>query len=212
MSHDDFAFEPIRGLPESPPEGEVILWQGQPNWLRLSVDSLNVWWVLGYFMFLFVWRFISVSDLMPIYQAVLASLPFLALALIVTLLLMLVGYIQANATVYTITNKRVVMRIGAALTVTLNLPFTEIENAAIASSSKNFGSIVIDTKQNSKFSFLVLWPHARAWHFKKPQPSLRCIPDAEKVAEILSNAAKARLIEAKDSPNQKLKNIDAVVS
>ena len=212
MSQDDFAFEPIRGLPERPPEGEVILWQGQPNWLRLSVDSLNVWWVLGYFMFLFVWRFISVSDLMPIYQAVLASLPFLALALIVTLLLMLVGYIQANATVYTITNKRVVMRIGAALTVTLNLPFTEIENAAIASSSKNFGSIVIDTKQDSKFSFLVLWPHARAWHFKKPQPSLKCIPNAAEVAEILSNAAKARLIEAKDSPNQKLKNINAVVS
>ena len=212
MSEDDFAFEPIRGLPERPPEGEVILWQGQPNWLRLSVDSLNVWWVLGYFIFLFVWRFISVSDLMPIYQAVLVSLPFLALGLIVTLLLMLVGFIQANATVYTITNKRVVMRIGAALTVTLNLPFTEIENAAIASSSKNFGSIVIDTKQDSKFSFLVLWPHARAWHFKKPQPSLKCIPDADEVAEILSNAAKARLIEAKDSPNQKLKNINAVVS
>lgn len=212
MSQDDFAFEPIRGLPERPPEGEVILWQGQPNWLRLSVDSLNVWWVLGYFIFLFVWRFISVSDLMPIYQAVLVSLPFLALGLIVTLLLMLVGFIQANATVYTITNKRVVMRIGAALTVTLNLPFTEIENAAIASSSKNFGSIVIDTKQDSKFSFLVLWPHARAWHFKKPQPSLKCIPNAAEVAEILSNAAKARLIEAKDSPNQKLKNINAVVS
>jgi hypothetical protein len=212
MSHDDFAFEPIRGLPERPPEGEVILWQGQPNWLRLSIDSLNVWWVLGYFIFLFVWRFISVSDLMPIYQAVLVSLPFLALALIVTLLLMLVGYIQANATVYTITNKRVVMRIGAALTVTLNLPFTEIENAAIASGSKDFGTIVIDTKQTTKFSFLVLWPHARAWHFKKPQPSLRCIPDAAQVAKILSNAAKARLIEAKDSPNQKLKNIDAVVS
>ena len=212
MSEDDFAFEPIRGLPERPPEGEVILWQGQPNWLRLSVDSLNVWWVLGYFIFLFVWRFISVSDLMPIYQAVLVSLPFLALGLIVTLLLMLVGFIQANATVYTITNKRVVMRIGAALTVTLNLPFTEIENAAIASSSKNFGSIVIDTKQHSKFSFLVLWPHARAWHFKKPQPSLKCIPNAAEVAEILSNAAKARLIEAKDSPNQKLNNINAVVS
>jgi hypothetical protein len=212
MSQDDFAFEPIRGLPERPPEGEVILWQGQPNWLRLSIDSLNVWWVLGYFIFLFVWRFISVSDLMPIYQAVLVSLPFLALALIVTLLLMLVGYIQANATVYTITNKRVVMRIGAALTVTLNLPFTEIENAAIASGSKDFGTIVIDTKQTTKFSFLVLWPHARAWHFKKPQPSLRCIPDAAEVAKILSNAAKARLIEEKDSPKQKLQNIDAVVS
>ena len=135
MSQDDFAFEPIRGLPERPPEGEVILWQGQPNWLRLTVDSLNLWWVLAYFIFLFVWRFISVSDLMPIDQALLVSFPFLALALIVALLLLLVGFIHATATVYTITNKRIIMRIGAALTLTLNLPFTEIENAAIASSS-----------------------------------------------------------------------------
>jgi len=212
MSQDDFAFEPIRGLPERPPEGEVILWQGQPNWLRLTVDSLNVWWILAYFIFLFLWRFISVSDLMPIDQALLVSFPFLGLALVVTLLLMLIGFIQAKATVYTITNKRVVMRIGAALTLTLNLPFTEIENAAIASSSKNFGSIAIDTKKHAKFSFLVLWPHVRAWHFKKPQPSLRCIPNAAEVAEILANAAKARLIEVKDSPEQNLRNIDAVVS
>ena len=152
MSQDDFAFEPIRGLPERPPEGEVILWQGQPNWLRLTVDH-QFWWVLAYFIFLFVWRFISVSDLMPIDQALLVSFPFLALALIVALLLLLIGFIQAKATVYTITNKRIVMRIGAALTLTLNLPFTEIENAAIASSSKNFGSIAIDTKNDAKFSF-----------------------------------------------------------
>ena len=90
MSQDDFAFEPIRGLPERPPEGEVILWQGQPNWLRLTVDSLNLWWVSAYFIFLFVWRFISVSDLMPIDQALLVSFPFLALALIVALLLLAV--------------------------------------------------------------------------------------------------------------------------
>ena len=212
MSQDDFAFEPIRGLPERPPEGEVILWQGQPNWLRLTVDSLNLWWVLAYFIFLFVWRFISVSDLMPIDQALLVSFPFLALALIVALLLLLIGFIQAKATVYTITNKRVVMRIGAALTLTLNLPFTEIENAAIAPSSKNFGSIAIDTKSDAKVSFLVLLAHVRAWHFKKPQPSLRCIPNATEVAKILANAAKARLIEVKDSPKQKLQNIDAVVS
>jgi hypothetical protein len=41
---------------------------------------------------------------------------------------------------------------------------------------------------------------------------LRCVPDAAQVAEILANAAKARLIEEKDSPKQKLQNIDAVVS
>jgi hypothetical protein len=41
---------------------------------------------------------------------------------------------------------------------------------------------------------------------------LRCIPNAAEVAEILSNAAKARLVDVKDSPKQKLQNIDAVVS
>ena len=200
MSQDDFAFEPIRGLPERPPEGEVILWQGQPNWWRLTVESLNIYWVLGYFAFLFAWRFISVSDIMPLEQAIVAAL------------LIIVGYIQAKTTVYTITNKRIVMRIGAALTVTLNLPFTKIENAALASGSRGFGSIAIDTTQDAKFSFLVLWPHVRSWHFKKPQPSLRCIPAAPEVAEILANAAKARLVEVKNYPNQTASDLDAVVS
>ena len=148
MSQDDFAFEPIRGLPERPPEGEVILWQGQPNWLRLTVDSLNLWWVLAYFIFLFVWRFISVSDLMPIDQALLVSFPFLALALIVALLLLLVGFIQAKATVYTITNKRIVMRIGAALTLTLNLPFTEIINIDDHTFKKEIDLISVFEKKN----------------------------------------------------------------
>ena len=45
MSEDDFAVEPIEGLPELLPKGEVILWQGRPNWLRLTIESLNLWWV-----------------------------------------------------------------------------------------------------------------------------------------------------------------------
>ncbi len=31
MSHDDFAFEPIPGLPGTPPRGETLLWQGRPT-------------------------------------------------------------------------------------------------------------------------------------------------------------------------------------
>ena len=46
----------------------------------------------------------------------------------------------------------------------------------------------------------------------RDRPSLRCIPNAAEVAEILANAAKARLIEVKDSPEQKLPNVGAVVS
>ena len=30
--HDDFAFEPVRGLPAVLPPGERMLWQGAPRW------------------------------------------------------------------------------------------------------------------------------------------------------------------------------------
>ena len=35
MDHDDFHFEPVRGLPEALPPGELILWQGSPDPGRL---------------------------------------------------------------------------------------------------------------------------------------------------------------------------------
>ena len=64
MPHDDFAVEPIKGLPGIPPEGEDILWQGRPNWWALSKDSLNLYWIFAYFMVLALWRTASflVSD------------------------------------------------------------------------------------------------------------------------------------------------------
>ena len=57
--HDDFAFEPVEGLPELPPEGERILWQGRPDWWRLAMESLSLKWVMGYFVFLAAWRLVA---------------------------------------------------------------------------------------------------------------------------------------------------------
>ena len=201
MSEDDFAVEPIEGLPELLPKGEVVLWQGRPNWLRLTIESLNLWWVIGYFGLLAAWRFLTVIDYMPLGTAFSASIPFRFVAAFVGLLLCGVGYIQAKATLYTITNRRVVMRIGAALTLTLNLPFTKIDNAAVAKKQGGFGNIAFETSGDTKFSFFVLWPHARSWYFGKPQPTLKCIPDIEKVSSILGQAAKSRIIE-KDNHTQ----------
>ena len=195
MSHDDFAAEPINGLPELPPRGEVILWQGRPNWLRLTVESLNLWWVVAYFAVLTTWRFITVIDVLSFERAIIMTLPFVIMTLIVVLLLMLVGFIQARATVYTITNRRVAMRIGAALTVTLNIPYTQIENAAVSVGKADCGNIALETKGASKFSYLVLWPHIRSWKLSKPEPTLRAIPDVQSVAQILAKAAKARIVE-----------------
>ena len=212
MSEDDFAVEPIAGLPELLPIGDVLLWQGRPNWLRLTIESLNLWWVIGYFGLLAAWRFLTVIDYMPLGTAFSASIPFLFVAAFVGLLLCGVGYIQAKATLYTITNRRVVMRIGAALTLTLNLPFTKIDNAAVAKKRGGFGNIAFETSGDTKFSFFVLWPHARSWYFGKPQPTLKCIPDIEKVSSILGQAAKSRIIEKDNHTQPSAPRVDMVMN
>jgi hypothetical protein len=85
MSHDDFNFEPIRGLPEALPADEYILWQGRPNSLRLAKDAWSLNWVIGYFIALAVIRVISVSDMMSLTSAMAQGIPFLVAALTMTL-------------------------------------------------------------------------------------------------------------------------------
>ena len=117
MSHDDFAIEPVRGLPERPPEGERILWQGRPDWWALTWQALSLPWVAGYFLALALWRFVTLIDTAPLSSAFASAFPFVIMGAVVCALLMIVGFVQARATVYTVTTRRVAMRIGAALTV-----------------------------------------------------------------------------------------------
>jgi hypothetical protein len=193
MSHDDFDQEPINGLPELPPEGEVILWQGRPDWWALTKESLNLYWVIGYFLFLFAWRFIVLSDQVTLAQAISGSFPFIVLGGIVSALLIITAVTQARATVYTITNRRVAMRIGAALTVTLNLPYTQIANATLDLRKGGTGTIALDLMGDTRLSYLVCWPHVRPWVLRRTQPALRCIPEAAKIAAMLSDAAEKRV-------------------
>jgi hypothetical protein len=195
MPHDDFAFEPVKGLPEAPPEGEHLIWQGRPDAWALIRDALNIWWVVGYFCALAVWRFLAVVDLMPLDRAIAASVPFLFLGAIVCLLLGLVGWVQARATVYTITNRRVAMRIGAALTVTLNLPYSRIASIDLDQRSNGTGTIAMKPLGGMPLGYLVCWPHVRPWHFSCPEPALRCIPDAGKVAHLLAEAAESQIAQ-----------------
>ncbi|MEM6891610.1 MAG: photosynthetic complex putative assembly protein PuhB [Pseudomonadota bacterium] len=192
MIQDDFAFEPIEGLPERLPAGETILWQGRPDAWSLTKASLAFWWVMGWLGLVAFWRILSVSDLLPLGQAIASAFPVLFLAAIVGALLFLTAWAQARATVYTVTNRRIAMRIGAALTITINLPFTQVSSADLDLRKDGTGTIVLTTQGKTQFSYLVLWPHIRPWRFPA-RPALRCIPDAQHVAALIAEAAEARL-------------------
>lgn len=194
MPHDDdVTVEPVKGLPETLPPGEVILWQGRPLVLPLAREALSLNWVLAYFAILIIWRIGASTAVMPFGPAVMTALPFVVLAALASAIILAIAWVQARATVYTITSERVAMRIGAALTLTLNLPFPKIGAADLDLRKSGTGTIALRTMGPVKLSYMILWPHVRPWYMKQTQPALRCIPDAARVAAILAEAAETRV-------------------
>ncbi|MBC6437884.1 MAG: PH domain-containing protein [Rhodobacteraceae bacterium] len=194
--HDDLRPEPVRGLPENLPEGEEILWQGAPDWWLLAKEALSLYWVAGYFLFLFAWRTISGAAVETWADSANAASFFLALGGIVCALLILIAILQARSTVYTLTSRRVAMRIGAALTMTLNLPFRRIANATLAVRPDGSGTIALELMPDGmQFSYAMAWPHVRPWRMHRTRPALRCIPEAAKVAALLAEAAETAVNE-----------------
>ena len=193
MSHDDFKFEPIRGLPEALPEDEHILWQGAPDPRALAREALGLRWVFGYFALLAFWR-VGVSSIdFSLSIALLHGLPFIAAGLVASGILFGIAYVQARSTVYTLTNKRVAMRIGAALTMTLNLPYNWIGTARLDLKKSGHGTLAFELIGESRLSYLMTWPHVRPWRMSRTQHALRCIPDAQEVAALFAEAAETRI-------------------
>ncbi|MBJ3763202.1 PH domain-containing protein [Maribius pontilimi] len=189
----DFAFEPIPGLPEALPPGERVLWQGRPQTLALARASMGLSWIAGYFVFLAGLRVAASSATMGWLGALPLAIPFLVLGVICCAIVLLIARVQARATLYTITTDRVAMRIGAALTLTLNLPFKRIASADMTDAPGGTGTIVFKTLGDTRLGYMVLWPHVRPWHMRHVQPAMRCIPDAASVADILGQAAETRI-------------------
>jgi hypothetical protein len=192
MSHDDFEFEPIPGLPAMLPAGEDLLWQGSPDWKALAIRAYHVRKVGLYFLALIAWRIgIGINGgqtfvAMAQSCALLAGLGITAMAV-----LSLLAYWTSRATVYSITSRRVLLRHGIAVPLTLNVPFIAIESAALKSYPDGTGDIALTVERRQRVGYLITWPHLRPGYVTHPAPSFRVLPDAARAAEILSVALAA---------------------
>jgi len=180
--------EPIPGLPAALPEGETILWQGAPDWRSLARRAFHVRLLAGYFALLIGWRIaIAVGD------ATLPTIDALAgpviLALVAMGLVCILAFLTARSTVYTITSRRLVVRSGIALPMTVNYPFTVLTAVALNEFPDGHGDLSIDLLRSERIGFLLNWPHVRPWHINHPQPTLRSIPASRVVGELLADAA-----------------------
>ena len=183
---DDFHFEPEPGLPAALPVGERIVWQGAPRWQDLARQAYHIEWIAGYFAVLVIVRFVfAVRGGQPWGTALLSFGTLTIAAAVAVAVLAGIAYYAARTTLYTLTTKRVVIRFGIALPVTINLPFAAMAAADLAQRENTIGDISISPAANTRVAYLLLWPHVRAWHVNRPQPTLRCIAHAGEVAQLL---------------------------
>jgi len=178
----------IAGIREDLPRGEKVLWQGAPSWRSHARRAFHVREVAGYFALLAVAATVmDAIDGRPLTGGVMPAV----LGVVACLLLAFLAWLSSRTTVYAITTRRVFLRIGIALPLTINLPLHRILGASLAVHGDGSGDVPLSLEEGPHLAFLHLWPHARPWRLKRPEPMLRSLADPAHVAQVLGGALQA---------------------
>jgi len=188
-SGHEHEYEPQHGLPERLPADERILWQGSPELGPVLRRIFHLPLVAAYFAAMLG---LKAVDVLPRAASPLDVLAQMAAPVLVSLIglgtLALLAWLTCRTTVYTLTDRRVVMRIGIVLTLTFNLPLSRIQSADLRRIDADRGDIALTLNGPDRIAWLHLWPHARPWHLARPQPMLRGLANASEVSALLAQA------------------------
>jgi len=188
----EYENEPIPGLPGLLPKGERIVWQGSPQWRSLAATAFHTRLITGYFALLVV-----IAAVTGLVQGGKSLADFKGIAITVVLgaigvgLLNLIAWGTARSTIYTLTNRRIVMRVGIALPKCINLPLGLITSVDLLQRADGTGDLPLKVEGAQRIGYAGLWPHARPWHYQMPQPMLRCVPNADTVAALVARTCLA---------------------
>lgn len=185
----EYEFEPQYGLPERLPADEQIVWQGSPDAKTLALSAFHMRKLSIYFVLLTLacaWPAIETGA--GPWAMLLAVKWILPLTVVAMVSVWILAFMTARTTVYTLTNKRVVMRLGIVLTVTFNLPLKRVSAADVRDLPGGFGDISLALTAEDHIAWVHLWPSVRPWRINKTEPTLRAVPDARAVAAQLRDA------------------------
>ena len=154
MSHDEFDFEPIPGLPSLLPAGEKLLWQGSPTWGATASRVLHIRAVSGYFAAILLIRLVGGWVSEQDWHTIGTSLLWLAALGVGTIaFLAWVARLIASGTVYTVTSRRIVMRFGIVVPITINIPFAIVRSAGLKTYADGTGDIPIQIGGNGRIAY-----------------------------------------------------------
>lgn len=182
------AREYIRGVPHPLPEGERLLWQGAPTMKAVATHVFHWRLVVAYFAaMLALWA--VTTEHQPGSEVYVAG-AVVRVSLAAFVLLAVLGLSRAVATTswYAITSRRVVMRVGMAFPMSINIPFTLLESAGVGRFKDGTGQVTMSITKGNRIAYIAMWPHCRVFRFTQPEPVLRGLEEPQQVAEILAKA------------------------
>lgn len=182
-------FNQFKELPSPLPVGERVIWQGKPSFKGLALRAFHIREVAIYFGLLLAWKLGSnwVHG-MPAGEAVTSAFWLIVPAASGIAVLAGLAWLFRRAACYTITSKRILLQFGVALPMTMNIPLGKVTNAALKTYRDGSGDIPLKLSDNSRVSYLLLWPHIRPWRLRVTEPMLVSVPDAADVAAKLAEA------------------------
>ena len=180
----EYENEPIKGLPGFLPKDETILWQATPDWQSMARGVFHTRLVTGWFVIVAMGAFMAGGT------GILGAAITLLVAALGLGMLAVLAYAQARSTVYTLTQKRLVMRFGVALPKCVNLPLAQIVSADVKPAGAGHCDVALRVAGRFPLGWLQMWPHVRAWKINDPQPMLRGIRESDiaLLSETLINA------------------------
>jgi hypothetical protein len=182
----------VKGLPGPLPAGERLLWQGVPHWRAVALRVMHLRKLAIYFAALLVWYVAAkLSGGVPVGEVAVGTAKLAGVALAPLAMLTAYAWGVQRTTLYTITNRRIVIKCGIALPMTINLPFARIDGAAVKAAAGGSGDIALTIAPGDRVSYFVLWPNVRSWHLGRTQPALRCVHDVARVGQLLGRALAA---------------------
>ena len=184
-------FEVHKNILDAIPEGESILWKGKPSFWGFSWYFFGLKLLAFYLIILsvvFAAR-LTVTDFFTAF--IVDFLPFLLSGILTSFILMALAKIQSQSSVYIITENRVIIKSGAALSFLISMPFKKIKAVNLQKRKGSLGTISFELNSGKRVPYISCWPSVRPWRFKKTEPAFSCIENVDDVATILRKSVMA---------------------
>ena len=173
-------------LSENLPNGEQLVWQGRPERRALATRAMYLKYIAFYLVALIAARtgyLILDGESVATWSGMLVW-QVLASAFVMLLIVGLAA-VYSRTTRYSLTNERLIIKTGAAITIHINLPLQQIIAADLREYSDGTGDITLQVSRAEKLYWLLIWPNVRSWWIRPLRPVLRGLKDAQAVAHLL---------------------------